>query len=97
MRDILFFKKLAIELFQKTDSCSESVIKAAYDCGIIDKNTDIELINRIASPFSGGSGINGCICGALAGAQMIIGCLIGRTDISVPNDKLKTITETQSE
>lgn len=68
------------------------MIRAAYDCGIIDKESDIELLNKIASPFAGGIKTSGCICGALVGAQMTVGCLIGRTDISYPNDMIRGVS-----
>ncbi|HBH18011.1 MAG TPA: hypothetical protein DDX14_03570, partial [Cyanobacteria bacterium UBA9579] len=75
------FKENAVNLFQQGYSCSESVVRAAYQSGLIDKNIDIESLNKVASVFSGGMG-NGCLCGAVAGAQMIIGVILGREDIN---------------
>lgn len=54
-------------------SCSESFARAAYEMGLADEN-----IISIATSFSGGMG-SGCLCGAVAGAQMIIGLLHGKT------------------
>ena len=54
-------------------SCSESFAKSAVEMGLAND----EIIS-IATSFSGGMG-SGCLCGAVAGAQMIIGLLHGRT------------------
>ncbi len=93
IQDACCFKKKTISYFTQGYACSESLIKAAYECGIIDKESDIELLTKIASPFAGGVKTNGCICGALIGAQMTIGCLIGRKDISYSNDLLKGVSK----
>lgn len=55
-------------------SCSESIIKAAIDEGLVSK----EFLPA-ATAFSGGMG-SGCICGAVAASQMVIGALNGKTD-----------------
>ncbi|HSA05972.1 MAG TPA: C-GCAxxG-C-C family protein [Candidatus Gastranaerophilales bacterium] len=93
MENKICFKQKAVELFTKGHSCSESIIRSAYDCGIIDNNADLELLYQIASPFSGEAKATGCICGSLVGAQMIVGCLIGRKDITYPNDRLKQVSQ----
>ena len=62
----------AVEYFNNGYSCSESMIKWAIDEGYV---TD-ELL-PVATSFSGGMGV-GCLCGAVAGAQMIIGSIYGR-------------------
>ena len=54
-------------------SCSESIARAAVDMELAS-----EEIVSIATSFSGGMG-SGCLCGAVAGAQMIIGLLHGKT------------------
>ncbi len=66
----------AIENFKTGYSCSESVVKAAIDEGLVPS----ELLS-CATSFSGGMG-NGCLCGAIAGAQMVIGYIhgIGKTE-----------------
>lgn len=64
----------AAEYFQSGYSCSESLIKWAIDEGLVP-----EEILPIATPFSGGMG-SGCLCGAIAGAQMIIGYLFGKNN-----------------
>lgn len=53
-------------------SCSESIVCAAYENGLVPK----ELIN-VATSFSGGMS-QGCLCGAVAGAQIVLGHLHGK-------------------
>ena len=62
----------ACEYFNNGYSCSESMIKWAIDEGLVSED-----ILPLATSFSGGMGV-GCLCGAVAGAQMIIGALFGR-------------------
>ena len=68
------FADLAPKYFlEEGYSCSESFARAAVELGLAD-----EKIISIATSFSGGMG-SGCLCGAVAGAQMIIGLLYGKT------------------
>ena len=53
-------------------SCSESIIKAAIDEGMCDKS-----LLAVATAFSGGMS-SGCVCGAVAAAQIISGCYFGK-------------------
>lgn len=62
----------AAEYFNNGYSCSESMIKWAIEEGLASE----ELL-AAATSFSGGMGV-GCLCGAIAGAQMIIGAQYGR-------------------
>ena len=62
----------ATEYFNNGYSCSESMIKWAIDEGLV-----TEELLPVATSFSGGMGV-GCLCGAVAGAQMIIGTQFGR-------------------
>ena len=62
----------ASEYFNNGYSCSESMIKWAIDEGLVSKD-----LLPVATSFSGGMGV-GCLCGAVAGAQMIIGSQFGR-------------------
>lgn len=55
-------------------SCSESVIKAAIDEGLVPK----ELL-PVATAFSGGMS-SGCLCGAVAASQMVLGSINGKND-----------------
>lgn len=66
-------KDKAIEYYMNSGcSCSESVIKAAIDEGLCDKS-----LLAAASAFSGGMS-SGCVCGAVAAAQIISGIHFGR-------------------
>ena len=68
------FSDLAPKYFlEEGYSCSESLARAAVELGLAN-----EEIISIATSFSGGMG-SGCLCGAVAGAQMIIGLLHGKT------------------
>ena len=62
----------AAEYFNNGYSCSESMIKWAIDEGLVSED-----VLPLATPFSGGMGV-GCLCGAIAGAQIIIGSQFGR-------------------
>ena len=70
------FTELAKNHYESGLSCSEAVIKAAYDSGIY-KTDNIDEVHRIASMFSGGMS-SGCLCGAVAGSQIVLGCIFGR-------------------
>lgn len=65
-------KEKAVENFKMGYSCSESVVKAAIDEGLLP-----EEFLPCATSFSGGMG-SGCLCGAAAGAQIVIGYLHGK-------------------
>ena len=67
-------KDKAIKHFKEGYSCSESVVQAAIDKGYAPK----ELLS-VATPFSGGMGIR-CLCGAVAGSQIIIGSMFGKNE-----------------
>lgn len=74
----------ASEYFNNGYSCSESMIKWAIDEGLVSE----ELL-PVATSFSGGMGV-GCLCGAVAGAQMIIGSQFGREN-KTGNDTIARI------
>ena len=65
-------KKIAIEYFKRGYSCSESVVQAAIDKGYAPND-----LLCAATPFSGGMGVR-CLCGAVAGAMLVIGSIYGR-------------------
>lgn len=67
-------KNIAGEYFKKGYSCSESIVQAAIDKGYAPK----ELLCA-ATPFSGGMGVR-CLCGAVAGSQIVIGSMFGKTE-----------------
>lgn len=67
------FSELAAKYFlEEGFSCSESFARSAVELGLADEN-----FISIATSFSGGMG-SGCICGAVSGAQMVIGLLHGK-------------------
>lgn len=65
-------KNKAVNYYKQGHSCSESVILAAVDEGLCDKS-----LLPIATAFSGGMS-SGCLCGAVAGAQMVLGANFGK-------------------
>jgi C_GCAxxG_C_C family probable redox protein len=65
-------KNNASNYYKQGYSCSESVVQAAIDAGLCDKS-----LLAIASSFSGGMS-SGCLCGAVAGAQLVLGCNFGK-------------------
>ncbi len=70
----------AVDYFlTKGYSCSESIVQWGIDEGLCPQ----EMISA-ATAFSGGMG-SGCLCGAVAGAQILIGSQFGR-DNNYQND-----------
>ena len=67
-------KNKALEYFKNGFSCSESVVKACIDCELCD-----EFLLPCATTFSAGMS-SGCVCGALSGAQIVLGYLYGRNN-----------------
>ncbi len=65
-------KEKAVNYFKNGYSCSESVVQAAIDKGYVNE----DLLSA-ASSFSGGMGVR-CLCGAVAGAQLVFGAMFGR-------------------
>ena len=66
------FKTLAPNYFKEGYSCSESIARAAVELGLADDN-----FVSIATSFSGGMSVR-CLCGAVAGSQMVLGLLHGK-------------------
>ena len=62
----------AVDYFLNGNSCSEAIILEASDNGLCSKD-----LLSVATSFSGGIG-SGCLCGAVAGAVMVIGELYGK-------------------
>lgn len=67
-------KDRALELFKNGYSCSESIIQACIEANICSQ----ELL-PCATTFSAGMS-SGCLCGAVAAAQMILGYHFGRNN-----------------
>ena len=74
----------ASEYFNNGFSCSESMIKWAIEEGLVSED-----ILPVATSFSGGMGV-GCLCGAIAGAQLILGYQFGR-DNKAGNENLARV------
>lgn len=66
------FTSLAPKYFIEGYSCSEAIAKSAQDLGFADEN-----FVSISTSFSGGMSSR-CLCGAVAGAQMVLGLLHGK-------------------
>ncbi len=62
----------SVEYFNNGYSCAESVIMDAVEKGIVPKD-----LLPVATAFSGGMG-SGCLCGAIAASQIVIGWLYGK-------------------
>jgi len=63
----------AAEYFNNGYSCSESIVMEAIEKGLLPE----EFLSA-ATAFSGGMG-SGCLCGAIAGSQMVLGYIMGRS------------------
>lgn len=68
-------KEKAVNYYKEGYSCSESVILAAVDEGLCDKT-----LLSVSTAFSGGMS-SGCLCGAVAGAQMVLGANFGKQNL----------------
>ncbi len=77
------FENLAVDYFKNGYSCSDSIAQAAVDLGLTNK----DLVS-VATSFSGGMS-SGCLCGAVAGTQMIIGLLYGKYKNNTARAKAK--------
>jgi C_GCAxxG_C_C family probable redox protein len=84
--------KKAVELFNQGYSCSESVVRAAYELNIINNKIDIEILTAMSSAFSGGMGGSGCLCGAVAGSQIVIGSVFGRNQLNQSSNNIKALS-----
>lgn len=80
MKDI---KELAHQYQQQGNNCAETVVK------VCNEYLDLQLpeeVFRMVSVMGGGVAGSGCICGALNGACLVLGALVGRAD---PQEKTK--------
>ena len=69
-------EKKAKDFYEQGYSCSEAILKAAAAEGHLPE----EMV-KLATVFSGGMS-SGCLCGAVAGAQLVISSKFGRSDSS---------------
>lgn len=68
-------KEKALNYYKNGSSCSESIVLAAADEGLCDKN-----LLPVATSFSAGMS-SGCLCGAVAGAQLVLGANFGKSNL----------------
>lgn len=66
----------AAEYFNTGYTCAESILMEAIEKGLVP-----EALLPVATAFSGGMG-SGCLCGAVAASQIVIGYLFGRENKS---------------
>lgn len=81
------FDKKAVDYFFNGYSCSESVAKAAYECGISKQN-----LLSVSSVFSGGIS-SGCLCGAVSAALIILGEKYGRENAYGQTQNIRAIAK----
>ncbi len=72
-------------------SCSESIVKTAIDEGMCPKD-----LMPCATTFCGGM-LTGCLCGVIAGAQIVLGYNFGRENVkgneNIAREKAKEFVE----
>jgi C_GCAxxG_C_C family probable redox protein len=82
------------ELIQEARTKAGNYFKQGYNCAesifltfrqYLTPELDEEFV-RMATPFGGGLGHSGCICGALSGAIMLLGLKKGRTSPATSRD-----------
>lgn len=66
-------KEKAVGYFMSGYSCSEAVVQSAIDEGYVKED-----LLGVATAFSAGMGVR-CLCGAVAGSQLVIGAMFGKT------------------
>lgn len=76
-------EKLAKDFFNQGYSCSESILKAAAAKGHMSND-----LVKLATVFSGGMS-SGCLCGALAGAQLVLSSKFGRCELEENSSECK--------
>ncbi len=75
--NILEIRNTAEEYYRRGDFyCSEAIIKTLKD--VFKPEVGDEVI-AMASGFPVGMGYSGCSCGAVVGAQMVLGLIFGRS------------------
>ena len=81
------FIDLSPNYFKEGYSCSESIAKAAVELGLAD-----DSFVSIATSFSGGMSSR-CLCGAVAGSQMVLGLLHGKNKDNTARNLAKEFYE----
>lgn len=80
-------KEKAVNYYKQGFSCSESVVNAAIDEGLCDCS-----MLPVATSFSGGMS-SGCLCGAVAGAQLVIGSNYGKQNQAGNQESARTLAK----
>src|SRR5574344_766124 len=80
-------KELAKKYHREGFSCAESVISATADKGFVPR----ELIS-VSTSFSGGMS-SGCLCGAIAASQMVIGYNFGKGNSKGNDEKARILAK----
>lgn len=75
----------SVELFRNGLFCSEAIVQA-FNRGL-DLGLD-PMTLRVATAFGSGFGGAQCSCGSLTGALVVLGALLGRTDVEEPVEPL---------
>lgn len=83
---VLELENQAVDAFEKGFNCSQSVFLAFSGRFGIPQETALLL----ASPFGGGLGRSGEVCGAVSGAVMALGLKYGFTSVDNPDSKTET-------
>lgn len=73
----------AAALFDKGFNCAESVLMAVSNSLGIES----DILPKIATPFGGGIGRRGSVCGAVSGGVMAIGLAYGRMGVNDDKEK----------
>lgn len=76
----------AVAFFKQGFNCSQSVLQAHCEQFDLDHKTAI----KIAEGFGGGMGSMGEVCGAVAGAYMVLGLKQGRINADDREAKIRT-------
>ncbi len=85
--DNKFVENAVDNFLNKGCSCSESIVTAAAQMGYVPE----DLIS-VSTSFSGGMG-SGCLCGAVAGSQIVIGHLHGKNKTNTARTLAKEFVE----
>lgn len=85
------FIRKAQENYLHGYSCSEAILVTAKEEGLISPEANIKELMQIASVFSGGMG-SGCLCGAVAGAQIATGLLFGRKELNEDSNNIRSLS-----
>jgi len=76
-RFVLEISERAAKYFEAGFNCAESVLMSLAEPMAVRS----DLIPKIATPFGGGIGRSGSVCGALIGGVMAIGLKVGRSEL----------------